>query len=342
MQISMFDGNKPFKIDKPIRLIELFAGIGAQAKALENIGADFEHWVISEWEVSAVKSYRALHIQSDEIDYSKEFSKSDIEEKLLKFSISVDGKQPLSIEQIKRKSEKWKRAVYNDFKATHNIGSIVSAKGEDLRIADTDKYCYIMTYSFPCQDLSQAGKGKGMEKGSGTRSGLLWEVERLLSETEELPQVLLMENVPQVLKAKGWSDWIEFLDGLGYKSRYEVLNAKDFSIPQNRARAFMVSLLGDYYYSFPKKQKLERRLRDMLEPEPVAKKYYLTQGQIESALGSAYIQTKNKIQDGGGDLQDAVRTRLQRPDLCKTIRAGGRGSIDRHCWDLIEVKDERD
>ena len=77
--------------------------------------------------------------------------------------------------------------------------SIVNAKGSDLGIADTDKYCYIMTYSFPCQDLSNAGLQKGMDRGSGTRSGLLWEVERLLKETAELPQVLPMENVPQAI-----------------------------------------------------------------------------------------------------------------------------------------------
>lgn len=342
MQISLFDGNKPFKITKPIRLIELFAGIGAQAKALKNIGADFEHWIISEWETSAVKSYRAIHLQPDKTDYSAGFNKAEIEEILFKLGISVDGKQPLSMAQIKRKSEKWKRAVYNDFRATNNIGSIVNAKGEDLRITDTDDYCYIMTYSFPCQDLSNAGKGQGMSKGSGTRSELLWEVERLLRETKELPQVLLMENVPPVLKAEGWAEWIEFLDNLGYKSRYEVLNAKDFGIPQNRARVFMVSILGDYFYTFPQKQKLRKRLRDMLEPEPVDKKFYLTDAQIEATLNSTFQQTTNKIQDEGGGVQNAMRKRFQRPNLCKTIRAGGRGSTDRHCWDLIEVENERD
>ena len=75
---------------------------------------------------------------------------------------------------------------------------ITQVKGGDLGITDTDKYVYILSYSFPCQDLSVAGKRKGMAKDSETRSGLLWEVERLLKETELLPQVLLMENVTEV------------------------------------------------------------------------------------------------------------------------------------------------
>lgn len=117
-----------FKIDKPIRLIELFAGIGAQAKALEMLGVKFEHHRICEFDKYAVASYNAIH--------GTHFQPTDI------------------------RDLRWR----------------------DLGVTDTDKYCYILTYSFPCQDLSVAGKQRGMIKGSGTRSGLLWEVERLLTE----------------------------------------------------------------------------------------------------------------------------------------------------------------
>src|SRR5690554_3446619 len=117
-----------YKITKPIRLIELFAGIGSQAKALKNIGANFEHYRAIDFDKFAIKSYNAIH--------NTNFA-------------------PLDITKITAK---------------------------DLGIVETDKYDYIMTYSFPCQDLSPAGKGAGMKKGSGTRSGLLWEVERLLSD----------------------------------------------------------------------------------------------------------------------------------------------------------------
>lgn len=125
-QMSLFDGQQELKINKPIRLIELFAGIGAQAKAMTNLGVPFEHYRICEFDKYAVKSYNAIH--------GTDFKTSDITQ------ITAD----------------------------------------DLGITETDKYCYIMTYSFPCTDISSAGQQKGMAKGSGTRSGLLWEVERIL------------------------------------------------------------------------------------------------------------------------------------------------------------------
>lgn len=119
-----------------------------------------------------------------------------------------------------------------------------------------------------------------MERDSGTRSGLLWEVERLLKETKELPDVLIMENVPQVLKANGWYEWCEFLENLGYNNYAEVINAKRFGIPQNRERCFMVSILGDYSYNFPKGFELKYRLKDLLE-ENVDEKYYLSEKTIQ-------------------------------------------------------------
>lgn len=117
-----------------------------------------------------------------------------------------------------------------------------------------------------------------MAKGSGTRSGLLWEIERILKECDELPQVLLMENVPEVIGQKNkdsFADWIAFLDSMGYKSKWEILNGTDFEIPQNRKRCFMVSVLGDYYYDFPQKLGCTLRLKDLLEKN-VSEEYYLS------------------------------------------------------------------
>lgn len=142
----------------------------------------------------------------------------------------------------------------------------------------------LLTYSFPCQDLSAAGLGKGMERGSGTRSGMLWEVERLLKETKELPQVLLMENVKQVIgqkNIKAFAEWIAFLDKLGYHSKWQVINATDFSIPQNRERCFMVSVLGNHYYEFPKVIGNKLQLKDVLEKN-VAERYYLSEKIVET------------------------------------------------------------
>lgn len=259
-QGSIFDGVKPLKITKPLRLIELFAGIGAQAKALENLGVNFEHYRICEFDKYAVASYNAVH--------GTNFTTSDI----------------------------------------------AQIHAEDLGIIETDKYDYIMTYSFPCTDLSKAGKQQGMSRESGTRSGLLWEVERLLKETKELPQILLMENVPDVLSDKNKKDffaWCRFLEDLGYTNKYSVLNAKDFGVPQNRERCFMLSWLSDdYYYDFPNKQPLSRKLKDMLELK-VDKKFYLSKKAANALLN------------------------LNCKDISKTVRPGGRGSVDRHCWDIV-------
>ena len=216
------------KIDKPIRLIELFAGIGSQAKALERLGANFEHYRVCEFDKYAIKSYNAIH--------------------------------------------------GTDFE----ISDITKITAEDLGIVDTDKFCYILTYSFPCQDLSLAGKQKLMAKGSGTRSSLLWEVERLLNECTELPQILLMENVTQVHGKKNkehFDAWIAFLESKGYSNYWQDLNAKNFGIPQNRNRTFMVSVLGDFTYEFPKEFPLGLRLKDMLETE-VDEKFYLSNEQM--------------------------------------------------------------
>lgn len=232
-QMTIFDIlSQPFAIDKPIRLIELFGGIGSQAMALRNIGADFEHYRLVEFDKCPVASYNAIH--------GTNFARSDV----------------------------------------------TKIHGSDLGIVEKDKYCYILTYSFPCQDLSVAGLGKGMAKGSGTRSGLLWEVERLLNETEQLPQVLLMENVPQVHSKKNMEDfqrWIEFLESKGYSNYWKDLNAKDYGVAQSRNRCFMVSLLGDYTFEFPTPIPLTKTMKDYLE-EKVDEKYYIKNDKAKKLI----------------------------------------------------------
>jgi DNA (cytosine-5)-methyltransferase 1 len=224
--------------NKPIRLIELFGGIGSQAKALENLGVDFEHWRVCEFDKHAINSYNAVH--------GTNFTTSDI----------------------------------------------TKLTASDLSITDTEHFTYLLTYSFPCQDLSNAGKGAGMKKGSGTRSGLLWEVERLLNECDELPQVLLMENVPQVHSKKNkehFDKWIEFLESKGYSNYWQDLNAKNYGIPQSRNRCFMVSILGDYTFEFPKPIPLTLTLKDMLEME-VDEKYYLSDKAIQGRMNTKFQQ----------------------------------------------------
>ncbi len=147
-----------------------------------------------------------------------------------------------------------------------------------------------------------------MAKGEGTRSGLLWEVERLLNESAELPQILLMENVTQVHSVKNkehFDKWIEFLESKGYSNYWKDLNAKNFGIPQNRNRTFMVSVLGNYTYEFPKEFSLELRLKDMLE-DSVDEKFYISNERVESIVNSTFAQEK---------------TRIQRTDVCGTLLA---------------------
>lgn len=240
-QINLFELEKErYYITKPIRLIELFAGIGAQAKALKNLHVPFEHHRVIEIDQHAIDSYNAI------------------------------------------------------FGTSFEITDITKVRAEDFGIEDTEEYEYILTYSFPCQDLSKAGKKKGMKKGSGTRSGLLWEVERILNECEELPQILLMENVPDVIGQRNiveFHDWFSALENLGYSSYVKCLNAKNYGIPQNRNRAFMVSILGDYYYSFPKKIPLKKCLKDMLEEE-VDHRYYLNKRQLRKILNGRFEMRK--------------------------------------------------
>lgn len=307
-QLNLFNfGKEHFKITKPIRLIELFSGIGAQAKALEILGVPFEHYKTCEWAVPSIKAYNAIHIK-DFQDYSKNLTKQQLIE-YLQGNISTNYDEPCN---VSKKSEEWLRDTYNNCIATHNLMNIMKVKGSDLEITDTDKFVYIMTYSFPCQDLSLAGQRKGMETSQangGTRSGLLWEVERILDElnsmthtqSSTLPHILLMENVPEVI-GKGnlphFIKWTNKLESLGYSNYFQILNGKDYGIPQNRRRCFMVSILGDYAYDFPLKLKLKYRLKNFLEKQ-VDKKYYLSdklikfftynaQKQKESGTGFAF------------------------------------------------------
>ena len=253
--MNLFDWDKPLlKIDKPVRLIELFGGIGAQAKALERLGVPFEHYRMVEIDRYAVASYNAVH--------GTDFTPTDI----------------------------------------------CAVHAEDLGIVDTDRYEYILTYSFPCTDLSRAGKGEGMSRGSGTRSGLLWEVERILGECKELPQVLLMENVAEVVSDRhmpDFSNWCAFLESLGYTNEWQVLNARDFGVPQNRIRCYMVSFLGEYAYEFPKAIPLERKMKDLLEPK-VDERYYISDEATEQ-LCSQIVQVERERERERGIARSASR-----------------------------------
>ena len=282
-QLSLYDIEyEQYKITKPIRLIELFSGYGSQALALKYLGVPFEHWKTCEWAIKSIQAYKDIHFTDIDIELNPKRTKEDMIEFLYQKGISSNYNEPMSKQQISRLSEEQLKTIIKNIAITHNLVNIQQVKGKDLEIVDTDKYEYIMTYSFPCQDLSLAGKGKGMSDTS-TRSGMLWEVERILTETENKPQILLMENVPQVHSQDNLKDFIKWqnkLEELGYKNYWKDLIATDYGIPQTRNRTFMISILGDYNYTFPKPIPLKLKLKDMLE-DNVDEKYYLSDDLLQ-------------------------------------------------------------
>ena len=260
-----------YTVDKPLRLIELFAGIGSQTQALKNIGVPHKVVAISEIDKYAITSYMAIHGE------------------------------------------------------TLNMGDI--CKIEELPEAD------MWTYSFPCQDISVAGKGAGIKEG--TRSGLLFEVERLLrvaAEQGTLPKYLLLENVKNLVGKKFRADfdaWLSFLESLGYTNYWKVLNAKDYGIPQHRERVFCVSIRGEHKpFKFPEPRVLELRLRDMID-EKVDERFYLKESTIRSILRSTFNQRRDSIRPPEG-LANTLCARDWRGPQCVKV-----GDVVGGKWDKM-------
>ena len=197
----------------------------------------------SEWFIDAIISYDALHhgVQTTFPKYDK-LSRKVMLKFLLKYTLSKDSKNPCTREEIKKLPFERIRQIYIALKRNKNFGSIVDIKPEDLPLMD------YLFYSFPCQNVSTIGKGEGLE--IGTRSGLLWEIERILyglKLLKRLPKFLIMENVKNLFSKKhisGWNKFASFLESLGYNNTTMVLNAKDFGTPQSRERAFCISELN--------------------------------------------------------------------------------------------------
>lgn len=259
-------------MQRKIRLIELFAGYGSQAIALNRLGLDFHNYKISEWNVKSNSSYYALHNYNDTFDYSSLLSDEEIIKYLENMKLTLNDKDCITYNVLKRKGITYCRKLYNELISNHNLGNIKNVSAKDINIEETDKYIYMLTYSFPCVDISSSGKRQGMKKGNNTRSGLLWEVERILNEiksmNKELPQILFMENVKQIVSDRykeDFNNWCSYLESLGYKNSYKVLNSTDYGIPQSRERCFMISILNGKEFIFPDKIELTTYIRDYLE-----------------------------------------------------------------------------
>lgn len=224
----------------------------------------------------------------------------------------------VGISEIDKYAIKSYEAIYGQ---TRNYGDISKVKKLD--------YADLWTYGFPCQDISIAGKQAGIIKGA-TRSGLLYEVQRLLvtaNEEKELPKFLIMENVKNLVGKKfihDFNGWLEWLDNLGYDNYWQILDAKNYGIPQHRERVFVVSIRKDLgaTFKFPEPTPLTVSLFDLLEDE-VDEKYYLTDDVIEKYT----IRTENNAQNGMGfSFEPRERERERTITIAKTVttKAGSR------------------
>lgn len=192
-----------------------------------------------------------------------------------------------------------------------NYGDISKLDEKEISNIQMD----IFTYSFPCQDISLAGHQKGLDKGSNTRSSLLWECEKVIKTSR--PRVLLMENVKNLVGKKNkpnFEKWLNLLESYGYTNYWEVLNAKDYGVPQNRERVFVVSILGDHKpYTFPKRKELSKKLKEIANCNN-EEKYYLNQKQIDKMVRSNFNQEKSRLQTG--DVSDTLLARDYKGPKC--------------------------
>lgn len=315
---------------KNLRLVELCSGIGAQAKGIEKTGLfQVESVATADLDKEVVVSYAAIHcgltnelIESYENYPSKEEMAAELTAKRLGYDFKND--KPYDWYKLSRKKDKTKgiEKYWLADHLSHNLG--------DMMQIDALPDCDFLTYSCPCTDLSIAGHQEGLKWtcqdcghtydpaaysveerylcpvcGSkhvkSTRSGLLYEVERLLVTAKQngsLPKYLLMENVDALVSKKyidSFNNWLERLENLGYHSYYQVINAKNAGVPQNRKRIFVFSILKEIdtgKFTFPVPFDNGIRLKDVLE-NTVEERYYLSDEKVASFLGNL-IKTEDE------------------------------------------------
>lgn len=228
-------------------------------------------------------------------------------------------------------------AIYPQYK-DRNFGDISKIDWEN--VPDFD----LFTYSFPCTDISSAGQQKGLEEGSGTRSGLLWECKKAIE--LKRPKYLLMENVKALTQKKFLPylhKWHSFLTEMGYTNFTQILNSKNFGVPQNRERVFMVSILGDAWFDFPKPFQSDKKLKDLLD-ENVDDRYYLSQRCLSSFIRKNEIQREKgngfTFKPTNGNTITTVQkdNLLYEPINNKYFRI--RKLTEKECFRLMDVSDE--
>ena len=222
------------------------------------------------------------------------------------------------------------------FNAVHGT----NFKPQDITQWDKDIECDIIMHGSPCQDFSLAGKQAGGDKGSGTRSSLLYETLRIVEKTH--PKYVIWENVKNLLSKKhihNWKAYVDEMNRLGYETAAEVLNAKDFGVPQNRERVFTVSIRKDLnqVFWFPEKMPLEKKLKDILEDE-VDEKYYLSDDQLERLTRSTFEQSKRIYStEGTAPTLSTMQGGQQEPKIM-TKAIGYNPYNDRNIYDVAPTQ----
>lgn len=278
-------------------IVEFFSGIGSQARSLKNIGININVQATCEWDLHAFIAYDAIHESYTNLPEVEMLTKEQILEKLKNYTLSNNGKEPMTYATLHSYSEDVLKRILSAIIRTHNLVDISNVKGDQMP-DNTD----ILTYSFPCQDLSNVGAfhgyNKGIDRDSGSRSSLLWQVGRILSEMQQLkkkmPRYLLLENVPTLLSERhlpNFNIWIKQLKDLGYVSKYVRVNARHYGIPQNRPRLLMLSV---YVGDNTAKEEIIKKYFDTLTEDKIIEDYKNSKYYNPKKIGDLLRIPKNR------------------------------------------------
>ena len=265
---------------KKIKLLSLFSGIGAFEKGLERLDINYEISATSEVDVHTIISYAAIHCNLKEYEHEFELEKdTELRREHLKSLLLLKNNKPLDVDSLRLVEL---NALYTACQLMNNLGNIKKIDARKLP-KDID----MITHGSPCQSFSAAGRGKGGDRGSGTRSSLMWHTVDIVRHVR--PKYVIWENVKGVLFKKHKHNFNLYLDTLksyGYNNYYKVLNAKDYGIPQNRERVFVVSIrddIDDKSFKFPTEFDNGLRLKHFLDNE-VEEKYYINNKRANKLL----------------------------------------------------------
>ena len=292
-----------------LKVVETFSGIGAQATALRNIGIEHEIVGTADWDVNAILAYDLIHNGNLVKSKYNKMSKEELLEILNKYTLSMDGKKPATKKQINNQNIEFLSRLCLAIERSKQMVSVTDIKGNDIP-DDTD----LLTYSFPCQDLSAAGfwhgnKG-GIARDANNRSSMLWQIERILLERyisiKPMPKFLLMENVPNIVSAPNidnFNEWKSSLKEMGYENYPMILNAKDFGIPQKRKRFYMLSVYTNHNFNIKKELDDYFKNHD-LQNEKFLKTLDLKNRKVKDILKLDYNINKYKFEADNSQPKD--------------------------------------